>query len=501
MNRPTMLGMIIAAAAAGAAGGYHWAQRNAAPAPMKEQGAHAADHGDGAAGNPAGGEGREVLYWYDPMFPSQRFDQPGKSPFMDMELVPRYAEEAEEAATVRIDPAVAQNLGMRVARIEIGSLPHRIDAVGALRYDARKVSVLQARAAGFVERVYGRAPGDVIAAGAPLADLLIPEWAGAQAEYLALLRLGDEPLIAAMRERLRLLGMPAELIAEVERRRAPRTTVTVRSPAAGVIDTLEVRAGMTVAAGQTLATVNGIDTVWLEAAVPEAQAAAVGVGDAVTATLAAFGGESFRGNVTAVLPAADTETRTVTVRVEFDNGDGRLRPGMYARVQLRGAEPPARPLVPVEALIRTGRRTLVMKAEDDRRYRPVEIEVGREADGLAEVLSGLRAGDQVVVSGQFLIDSEASLAGVAARSAPAPEPAAGTLHETDGTVVSVSGTRIELDHAAFTTMAMPAMRMTYRLADAGLAAGVQPGQRVRFAVRETGDGPVIERLERIGETP
>jgi len=499
MNRPTMLGMIIAAAAAGAAGGYHWAQRDTAPAPVREHDTHVVDRGNAAAGN-AAGEGREVLYWYDPMFPSQRFDQPGKSPFMDMDLVPRYAEEGDEAAAVRIDPAIAQNLGMRVARVEIGSLPNRIDAVGTLRYDARKVSVVQARAAGFVERVYGRAPGDVIAAGAPLADLLVPEWAGAQAEFLALLRLGDEPLVAAMRERLRLLGMPADLVAEVERRRAPRTTVTVRSPAAGVMDTLEVRAGMTVAAGQTLATVNGIDTVWLEAAVPEAQAAAVGVGDAATATLAAFGGERFRGNVTALLPAADTETRTVAVRVELDNSDGRLRPGMYARVHLRGAEPPARPLVPVEALIRTGKRTLVIKAEDDHRYRPVEIDVGREADGLAEVLNGLRSGDQVVVSGQFLIDSEASLAGVVARSAP-PEPAGGTLHETDGTVVSVSGTRIELDHAAFTTMAMPAMRMTYRLADATLAAGIEPGQRVRFAVRETGEGLVIERLERIGAQP
>lgn len=500
MKPLTTLSMIIAAVAAGAAGGYHWAQRNAAPAPLKEHAAHAADHGDGAA-DQAAGEERRVLYWYDPMYPSQRFDRPGKSPFMDMELVPRYAEAAEEAATVRIDPAIAHNLGMRVARIEIGTLPHHIDAVGTVQYDARKVSVVQARAGGFVERVYGRAPGDVIAAGAPLADLLVPEWAGAQAEYLAMLRLGDESLIAAMRERLRLLGMPADLIAGVERRRAPRTAVTVRSPGAGVIDTLEVRAGMTVLAGQTLATVRGIDTVWLEAAVPEAQAAQVRVGDALDATLAAYPGESFRGKVTAVLPAADSDTRTVAVRAEFGNGDGRLRPGMYARVHLRGAPPPARPLVPVEALIRTGRRTLVMKAEDDRRYRPVQVEVGREADGFAEVLSGLQAGDQVVASGQFLIDSEASLAGVMARSVPAHEPVAGTLHETDGTVVSVSGTRIELDHAAFTTLAMPAMRMTYRLADAGLAAGIEPGERVRFAVRESGDGFIVERIARIGETP
>lgn len=498
MKRLLMLGMTIAAALAGAVGGYRWALRSEVAAPAQEHAGHAVEHGKADAG---GAAERRVLYWYDPMSPSQHFDKPGKSPFMDMDLVPRYADAAEETATVRIDPAIAQNLGMRVARVEMGSLPNRIDVVGTLRYDARKVSVVQARAGGFVERVYARAPGDVIAAGAPLADLLVPEWAGAQTEFLALLRVGDEPLIAAMRERLRLLGMPGDLIAAVERGRKPRTTVTVRSPAAGVIDTLEVRAGMTVAAAQTLATVYGIDTVWLEAAVPEAQSAQVSVGDAVDVTLSAYAGESLRGSVTALLPAADTETRTVTVRVELDNGDGRLRPGMYARVHLRGAERPARPLVPLEALIRTGKRTLVMKTEDDQHYRPVEIDVGRTAGGLAEVLSGLNAGDQVVVSGQFLIDSEASLTGVVARSAPAPGSGTGTLHETDGTVVSVSTTEIELDHAAFATLEMPAMRMTYRLANAALAEGIEPGQRVRFAVRETEEGLVVERIERIGETP
>lgn len=507
MKRLTTLGIIIVAAGAGAAGGYLWGQGAWNPVRLISHGGHDGDHASGTA---AAGEERRVLYWYDPMHPSQHFDKPGKSPFMDMELVPRYAEAAEETAAVRIDPAIAQNLGMRVAEIASGTLPNRIDAVGTLQFDGRKVAVVQSRAAGFVERVYGRAPGDVIAAGAALADLLVPEWAGAQTEFLALLRHGDERLVAAMRERLRLLGMPADLIARVERMRSLQTTFTVTSPTGGVLDTLEVRAGMTVVAGQTLATVKGIDTVWLEVAVPEADGAQVQVGDAVDARLVAFAGETFHGSVAAVLPAANSDTRTVVVRAELDNEDGRLRPGMYARVELRGDEPPAHPLVPVEALLRTGRRTLVMKTESDGSYRPVEVAVGRQAGGFAEVLGGLEVGDRVVVSGQFLIDSEASLAGVMART-DAP-PAAGTgslhetggngpLHETDGTVVSVSGMQIELDHAAFTTMAMPAMRMSYRLADTGLAEGIEPGQRVRFAVRETEDGLVVERIERIGGEP
>jgi Cu(I)/Ag(I) efflux system membrane fusion protein len=367
---------------------------------------------------PAQSEGSKVLYWYDPMVPAQHFDKPGKSPFMDMQLQPKYADEAQgsQAAGVRIDPARTQSLGVRLAKAERGVLPSGLTATGVIDFNDRDVAVVQAKASGFVQRVYARAPGDVVAAGAPLADILVPEWAGAQGEYLAVRRTGDEALIRAGRQRLQLLGMSPPTILAVERSGQVRNVSTVSTPTAGAIKTLGVRSGMTVTAGQTLAEVNGLGRVWLNAAVPEAMAGQVKLGDAATATLAAYPGEAFTGRVTAVLPQAQAESRTLTVRIELPNPGGRLKPGMFASVQFGGAPQPAL-LVPSEAIIRTGRRTLVMLAEPGARYRPAEIRTGREAGGRTEVLAGLAEGEQVVASGQFLIDSEASLSGVDARPA------------------------------------------------------------------------------------
>ena len=215
-------------------------------------------------------EGRAVLYWYDPMVPQQKFDKPGKSPFMDMELVPRYADEGSDGASMKIDPSVTQNLGIRLATAVRESISQSLEATGALLFDERDVAVVQARAGGFVERVYDRAPEDVIDKGAPLADLLIPEWAAAQEEYLALRDVGEPQLLAAARQRLRLAGMPADVIAQLQGSGKTRAVWTVTSPIAGVLSSLDVREGMTVPAGASLARINGLSKVWLEVAVPEA---------------------------------------------------------------------------------------------------------------------------------------------------------------------------------------------------------------------------------------
>jgi len=183
----------------------------------------------------AGPADRKVLYWYDPMVPAQRFDKPGKSPFMDMQLVPKYADEASGGGGVQIDPARVQNLGVRLATVRRGTLASELTAPGVIDFNQRDVAIVQARAAGFVQRVYARAPGDVIAAGAPLADLLVPEWGGAQAEYLAVRRTGDASLTQAARQRLTLLGMSPGLIAAVERSGRPQTTITITTPTGGVI--------------------------------------------------------------------------------------------------------------------------------------------------------------------------------------------------------------------------------------------------------------------------
>jgi Cu(I)/Ag(I) efflux system membrane fusion protein len=361
---------------------------------------------------------KKALYWYDPMYPQQKFDKPGKSPFMDMQLVPRYGGEqgaAADTAAIRIDSSLTQNIGVRLASVSRGVLASSLELSGILAFNDRDVAVVQARAAGFVERVYARAPGDVLKADAPLADILVPEWAAAQEEFLAL-RHSDAGLLAAARQRLRLSGMPAGLIAQMERSGRVQSVMTITSPLAGALQTLDVREGMTVAPGQTLARVNGLGTVWLQVAVPEAQGAALAVGQTVESRFVGLPGQAFSGTVSAILPATAMDSRTVQVRVELSNPDGRLRPGMTAQVRLAQSTGQSVLLLPSEALIRTGKRVLVMVAEEGGRYRPIEVQVGAENQDQTVIVAGLQEGQQVVASGQFLLDSEASLKGITTQS-------------------------------------------------------------------------------------
>ncbi|MCA6241198.1 MAG: efflux RND transporter periplasmic adaptor subunit [Phenylobacterium sp.] len=446
--------------------------------------------------------GRKVLYWYDPMVPAQRFDKPGKSPFMDMQLVPRYADEASEAAGVRIDPAGLQSLGVRYATVRPAAFAEDLTAPGVLEFNGRDVAVVQARAAGFVQRVYGRAPGDVVGAGAPIADLLVPSWGGAQAEYLAVRRSGDAALEAAARQRLRLLGMPDAVIEAVARSGRPRSVVTVTTPVGGAIQTLDVRQGMTVSMGQTLAQVAGLGTVWMTAAVPEAQAGLIRPGASAGVELTAFPGETFSGHVSAVLPSAKADSRTLQARIELPNRVGRLRPGMYGTVHLDG---PSRPglVVPAEAVIRTGRRAIVMLALDGGRFQPVEVKTGREDAGLTEILAGLQDGQRIIASGQFLLDSEASLAGLQARplaqaAAPHGANSASALHESRGRVEGLKDGQVTLSHEPVPAIGWPAMTMTFKLDPPGLAAGVKAGDQVAFGFEQRPDGPVVRRIAPAG---
>ncbi len=447
--------------------------------------------------------GRKALYWYDPMVPSQHFDKPGKSPFMDMQLVPKYAGEGGgEAPGVRIDPATAQTLGMRIVAARRGELASSLTATGTIDFNQRDVAIVQTRSAGFVQRVYGRAPGDVVRAGTPLADLLIPEWGGAQAEFLAVRRSGNAALTQAARQRLMLLGMPSGTIASVERTGRPHNVVTISTPTGGVIKTLDVRAGMTMSAGQTLAEVNGLGTVWLNAAVPEAIAGPLKPGQAVQAALAAFPGETLSGRVSAILPTTQADSRTLTVRIELPNRGGRLRPGMFATVSFGGATQPAL-LVPSEALIRTGKRTLVMLALDKGRYRPAEVQAGREAGGDTEILAGLREGEKIIASGQFLIDSEASLSGIAARpiggaaSTTTPARPAASLYETVGKIEQITANSVTLSHEPVPAIGWPAMTMTFQLPDARVARGLKTGDRVRFGFDQPPAGPTVRRMAKV----
>lgn len=339
---------------------------------------------------------------------------------------------------------------------------------------------------------------------------MIPEWAAAQEEYLALRRAGDAALLDAARQRLRLAGMPASTISRLERSGKIDATISVIAPLAGVLQELEVREGMTLAAGAPLARINGLDSVWLEVAVPEAQSAGIHVGQQAAARLPALPGQVIEGEVSAVLPEASAASRTLRVRVQLPNPEGRLRPGLTAQVALAGSETAAVLLVPSEAVIRTGRRALVMLAEAGGRYRPVEVETGRESGSHTAILRGLEEGQQVVTSGQFLLDSEASLRGIVAapgvdaaahghvHGAVQPAPA---LHEAEGRVLSLDGEQLRIAHGPFNTLGMPGMTMRFSVADVALLRGVQPQARIRFAVRETDQGLLIERLQLLEQQP
>ncbi|MBB4813258.1 efflux RND transporter periplasmic adaptor subunit [Pseudomonas sp. Bout1] len=446
---------------------------------------------------------RKALYWYDPMYPQQKFDKPGKSPFMDMQLVPQYTSSAGDRATVSIDPSLTQNLGLRFATVSRAIFDSSLDVTGVLGFNERDVAVIQARTPGFVERVYAHAPGDVLKANAALADVLVPEWAAAQTEFLALKRNGDAALLDAARQRLRLTGMPAALITDVERGGKVQPYLTLTSPIAGVLQELNVRAGMTVATGDTLARVNGLSSVWLAVAVPESDAGSITVGQAVEARLPAFPGTILNGRVSAILPETNPDSRTLRVRVELPNPDGRLRPGLTAQVHLNRSTEQSVLWVPSEAVIRTGRRALVMLAADAGRYRPVAVQLGQESDGKTAIVKGLEEGQKVVTSGQFLLDSEASLKGIVASSEEEspPSAAASSFHEADGQIVEINDKEVTLAHGPFKTLGMPGMTMTFPLANPALMQGFKTGDKVRVAVSQTDDGLRVERLEKSGSQP
>jgi Cu(I)/Ag(I) efflux system membrane fusion protein len=448
--------------------------------------------------------GRKVLYWHDPMVPGHKFDKPGKSPFMDMQLVPVYADEAGDEGKVTISPRVQQNLGMRTAEVTRVRLVPALSAVGTVSYNERDTVMLQARANGYVERVQARAPLEPVRKGQALATLLVPDWVAAQEEYLLARRMAQaagEGLVAAARQRMRLAGMTDAQIRQVESegKVMPRTTVV--SPINGVISELAVRDGMAVSPGMPLFRINGLDEVWVLVEVPEPVSAQVRPGALVEARASALPDAVFKGKVSALLPQVSASTRTLQVRVELRNPGHKLVPGMFMTVQFIPAQSAEVLAIPAEALIQTGKRSVVMLAQGDGKFAPVEVETGMEAKGLTEIRSGLEAGQKVVVSGQFLVDSEASLKGLTTRlnahqadehaghaGAHAGAQSAPTVHRGEAKVESIDKEDIMLSHGPIASLNWPSMTMGFKLPPQGLPARVKPGDAVTFEFKQRPDG-------------
>ena len=361
------------------------------------------------------------LYWYDPMHPETHFDAPGKSPFMDMELVPKYADTARSTA-VSVAPGMTQNLGIRTTAVRRGTLQRRVEASGRIEVDETSIRQLTVRAAGWVEALHVRAEGEPVHPGQLLAEVYSPALDAAQQEYLLALQSSAPTLIDAARAQLFALGFGAAEVDRLERDRTAARTLAIRAPIHGYVMRLKVRDGAPVAADGVVFELASHDPVWLIAAVPEADADALPTNGPAVARVAAFPGRSFAGRIGYLYPDVDPLTRTRRVRVVLDNPDDLLHPGMYAQVVLDTAPQPDVLLLPSEAIIRTGTRATVIVADGDGRFRPAEVRAGAQDDTDTVVDEGLSEGERVVVSGQFLIDSEANLQGALRRlTNPSPE--------------------------------------------------------------------------------
>ena len=445
--------------------------------------------------------GRKVLYWHDPMMPNQHFDKPGKSPFMNMQLEPVFADEGASSG-VKIDPGLQQNLGIRYATARHVDVVTSFEAVGTTQFDESLADVVQSRVTGYIDRLYANAPMQRVVKGTPIASLFVPDWLAPQEEYLALRRSGmDDTMLAASRERMRVLSIPDAVVANLDRTGRAQTHVTLSAPATGVITELNVRDGAMVSPGQTLAKVAGLGTLWLVIDVPEARALQVKAGMSVDAVFAGDTTQHFTGHIREVLPGISTASRTLQVRLSIDNKDLSLTPGMLVRARIGGATTASRLVVPSEAVITTGKRSIVIVKQADDRLQPVTVTTGNDSGSDTEVLSGLSEGEQVVASGQFLIDSEASLKSVLPRldAGPASDVhAAAQAYETTGRAEAVTSHDITFSHQPVPALGWGAMTMAFSKPSTTAFPDVKAGETVHFAFKQSDDGYELTKVEPMG---
>jgi Cu(I)/Ag(I) efflux system membrane fusion protein len=374
---------------------------------------------------------RKVLYWFDPMQPGTHFDHPGKSPFMDMELVPKYADEAapqgisERAGTavVALTPQDVSAAGVATTEAKPSLLYRVVRAEGVLGTDETKLVHIAARVAGRLDRLDLDFTGETVRRGAPIYSIYSPDLVASGREYaLALENLeraragGDagylrsaESLAQASRERLALWGLDREQIDRIARTRQPEVDLVVRSPAAGTVLEKKVVQGEYVTAGQDLYVLADLSRLWLSAKVYEQELGGIEVGQPAVARFAAFPGRDFQGRIRFIDPVLDPATRTAGVRVELPNPGGLLKPGMFATAELRVGL--GRGLaIPKSAVLDTGVRQIVYVEAAPGRFTGREVRLGAPAGDLVQVVAGLAEGDRVVTSANFLIDSQSQLA-------------------------------------------------------------------------------------------
>lgn len=444
-------------------------------------------------------EDKEVLYWVAPMDPNYRRDKPGKSP-MGMDLIPFYAGEENSGSTVTISPAVVQNLGVRTAKSEKTRLWRGIDTVGYVDYDESKVSHIHLRTEGWIEKLTVESEGERVKKGDFLFDVYSPLLVSAQEELVTAIATGNKALIGASKERLYALGISANQIHELEKVRKVKQIISIYAPQDGVVSNFPVREGMFIKPSQSVMTLADLSSVWLLAEVFERQTEWVEVGQTAEVTLSYIPGRVWEGKVEYIYPTLDPKTRTLKVRLRFDNPGEKLKPNMYANVKIFGGATEDTIVIPLEALIRTGREERVIIALGEGRFEARTVKAGIESGEFVEILEGLDADENVVTSGQFLIDSEASMRASLNRmsDADSTESSDGSADVSkavsgNGVIkaINVDDNTLNLQHDPIDELGWPAMTMDFSVMGDVDLSGLSVEQTIMFQLEKHGDNYMI----------
>ena len=444
---------------------------------------------------------REVLYWVAPMDANYRRDKPGKSP-MGMELVPVYADEnGSDGSSVTISPEVVQNLGVRTAIAERTRLWRGIDTVGYVDFDESKLSHIHLRTEGWVEGLVVESEGERVTRGQRLFNVYSPELVNAQEEFVQALGLDNKGLVRASRSRLAALGIPDSQIRQLEKDRKASQTIPIYAPQDGVVAILNVREGMFIKPATTVMSLADLSSIWLLAEVFERQSDWVKVGQSAEVSLAFLPGRTWEGTVEYIYPSLDPKTRTLKVRLRFANPDEALKPNMYANVKIYGGPINNVIVIPLEALIRTGREERVIIDLGEGRFEARKVRAGIESGDWVEILAGVEQGESLVVSGQFLIDSEASLRASLMRMTKPVRTADKAIRRAIGygvikALMPAQG-RINLAHEAIPELDWPAMQMDFQLAGGVSLEGLAVGDEVKVELAEGTDGFKVDALQKI----
>lgn len=444
---------------------------------------------------------KEVLYWVAPMDKNFRSDKPGKSP-MGMDLIPVY--EGEEAGSddpnaLKISAAVVNNIGVRTEAVKRIDMSREVDTVGYITIDEDRSSHVHVRTAGWVEKLHRKAAGEWVEKGELIFELYSPELVNAQSEFVQSLRLKQSSLLGASRERLRALGMSTTQINTLEKTGEVNQLIEVRAPQDGFIAALNIGEGMHVNPSKTVFSLADLSNVWVKVDVFEGQSDWVKEGQKVNMTLPFLPGENWPGTVDFVYPLVDPQSRTVQVRLAFPNKEGRLKPNMYGEIRIEAEPLEDIVTIPREALIRTGKTDRVILALEDNKFRPAEVVAGRESGDRIEVKAGLQDGEIVVTSGQFLIDSEASLNSAFLRLLDAgssdevvEQDAIPDVHHGMGTVNGISDEGIvNLTHRPIASLGWPEMTMNFKVASSVDLSVFDAGDMMHFELTKDEDGMYV----------